>query len=250
MARIRTIKPEFQNSQDMGRVSRDARLTFIQLWPQCDDTGRLRANSRMLASVLFPYDEDAPKLIDGWLAELEKHGCIVRYSVANDEYLAICHWEHQKIDHPLPSKLPSPPAKKAKKTKLSSREKPANDSEASANARAVSSTLPDLTGSSFEAFWNACPKKTGQGAAEKAWAKAIQLASPETLIAAMRRYAKTQRGKDPAYIKTPGPWLNDKKWLDDGIVPVGPVLPPEELAALQDRTDKILKRGKYAESYQ
>lgn len=68
----------------------------------------------------------------------------------------------------------------------------------------------------FETFWTACPKKTGRGAAEKAWAKAIQLASPETLTAAMRRYAQTQIGKDPAYIKTPGPWLNEKRWLDEG----------------------------------
>lgn len=141
MARIRTIKPEFQNSQSMGRVSRDARLTFIQLWPQCDDAGRIRANSRMLASVLFPYDEDAPKLIDGWLSELEKEDCIVRYRVGSDEYLQITHWDHQKIDHPKSSSLPSPPAKKSKKTKLSSREEQAKPREPSSVPRAVSSTV-------------------------------------------------------------------------------------------------------------
>jgi hypothetical protein len=109
MPRIRTIKPEFPQSESMGRVSRDARLTFIQLWTLADDSGRLRGNSRMLASLLFPYDDDAPSLIDGWLSELEREGCIVRYRHASDTYVAIAKWlSHQKIDKPSPSKNPAP----------------------------------------------------------------------------------------------------------------------------------------------
>src|SRR6478672_1250768 len=79
MARIRSIKPEFPQSESMGNVSRDARLTFIQLWTIADDEGRLRGNSRMLASLLYPYDDDAKRLIDKWLLELESQSCITRY---------------------------------------------------------------------------------------------------------------------------------------------------------------------------
>jgi hypothetical protein len=108
MARIRTIKPEFQQSESMGRVSRDARLLFVQLWTYADDSGRARAASRMLASVLFPFDDDAPNLIDGWLDELERENCIVRYIVDGTTYLQVINWEkHQKIDKPSPSRLPS-----------------------------------------------------------------------------------------------------------------------------------------------
>jgi hypothetical protein len=107
VARIRTIKPEFPQSESMGRVSRDARLLFIQLWTICDDSGRTRGNSRMLASLLFPYDDDAPKLLDGWIAELERESCVVRYSADGATYLQVCNWlNHQKIDKPSPSKLP------------------------------------------------------------------------------------------------------------------------------------------------
>lgn len=107
MARIRTIKPEFPQSESMGRVSRDARLTFIELWTLADDEGRLRGNSRMLASLLFPYDDDAPSLIDTWLTELESENCIVRYQVDGQSYLQICKWlEHQKIDRASKSKIP------------------------------------------------------------------------------------------------------------------------------------------------
>jgi hypothetical protein len=108
MGRIRTIKPELPQSESMGNVSRDARLTFISLWTLADDEGRLRGNSRMLASLLFPYDDDAPNLIDTWLAELEGEGCILRYSVDRQNYLEICNWlMHQKIDRPSKSKIPA-----------------------------------------------------------------------------------------------------------------------------------------------
>ena len=107
MARIRSLKPELPQSESMGRVSRDARLLFIQLWTIADDSGRARGNSRMLASLLFPYDDDAPHLIDGWLDELEREGCIRRYVVDGQKYLDIPNWlKHQKIEKPSQSKLP------------------------------------------------------------------------------------------------------------------------------------------------
>lgn len=93
----------------MGRISREARLLFIQLWTLCDDEGRTRANSRMLASLLYPYDDDAQHLIKGWLDELEREDCVIRYSVDDAAYLQICKWlTHQKIDKPSRSKIPAP----------------------------------------------------------------------------------------------------------------------------------------------
>lgn len=108
MARIRSIKPEFPQSESMGRVSRDSRLLFVELWTLCDDEGRTRGNSRMLASLLFPYDDDAPGLIDGWIDELEREGCVVRYTAAGSTYIQVCNWlNHQKIDKPSKSKIPA-----------------------------------------------------------------------------------------------------------------------------------------------
>jgi hypothetical protein len=108
MARIRTIKPEFPHSESMGKISRDARLAFILMWTIADDSGRLRGNSRMLASLLFPYDEDAGKKIDTWIAELHEQGCVIRYKAENSEYIQIKKWtEHQRIDKPSPSKIPA-----------------------------------------------------------------------------------------------------------------------------------------------
>jgi len=108
VARIRTIKPEFPQSESMGRVSRDARLLFIMLFTVADDSGITRGNSRMLASLLFPYDDDAPTSIEAWLTELEEEACVIRYVTGGQSYLQICNWlNHQKIDKPTPSKFPS-----------------------------------------------------------------------------------------------------------------------------------------------
>lgn len=105
--RIRTVKPEFWTSESMGRVSREARLCFVGLWSMADDEGRSRAVSRMLANLLYPYDDDARGLVDGWLNELEREGCIQRYEVDGNHYLQVCNWlKHQKIDRPSKSKLP------------------------------------------------------------------------------------------------------------------------------------------------
>jgi hypothetical protein len=110
MGRIRSIKPEFPQSETIGRLSRDARLLFVQLWTFADDSGRARGAFQLLASMLFPYDSDAPELIGGWLSELEREGCIIQYEVDGSKYLQISNWlKHQKIEKPSASKIPSLP---------------------------------------------------------------------------------------------------------------------------------------------
>jgi len=117
----------------MGRVSREARLLFILLWTVADDAGRLRAAPRLLADLLYPFDDDASALLPRWLDELEREGCIYRYEHDVTHYLEIVKWrDHQKIDKPTPSRLPNPPRE--------SSEAFANIREASATPRERSAT--------------------------------------------------------------------------------------------------------------
>ncbi len=116
MARIRTIKPEFPQSESVGRLTRDARLLFIQLWTLCDDSGRARAASRMLASLLYPYDALPTESIDQWLSELEREQCIERYVVDGSTYLQVVNWKSHAANRqtdpfrncPTPRALASP----------------------------------------------------------------------------------------------------------------------------------------------
>ncbi|QMV32394.1 replication initiation protein [Ralstonia phage Raharianne] len=62
----------------------------------------------MLASLLYPYDDDAPGLIDRWLDELEGEACLHRYKIDGNNYVQIANWLiHQKIDKPSKSKIPA-----------------------------------------------------------------------------------------------------------------------------------------------
>ena len=110
MPRIRTIQPNFAHSNSITHLSRDARLLFVQLWTVVDDCGRARLSLADLASRLYPLDDDAPALLPGWLGELEREGCLERYTVDEVDYLRIVNWrKHQKIDRPTPSRLPAAP---------------------------------------------------------------------------------------------------------------------------------------------
>lgn len=111
MARIRTIQPTFPKSRSMGRVSRvsrDARLLFIQLWLVADDAGRLVFDHERLVEDLYPEDPDASTFLATWLGELEREKCIERYQVNDVAFLRIVKWrKHQTIQHPSASRLPA-----------------------------------------------------------------------------------------------------------------------------------------------
>ena len=109
--RIRTIKPEITDSPTLGRVSREARLVFVLLWTRADDAGRLAGEPRLLASTLFPFDEDVDAArVATWLDELAREGHVIRYQAEGRAWLAIPAWaDHQKIDRPTPSRIPAPP---------------------------------------------------------------------------------------------------------------------------------------------
>lgn len=73
----------------------------------------------------------------------------------------------------------------------------------------------DIITSSFDEFWEVYPKRTAKGQARKAWAKAFLLDHPKEIIAAAKRYAKAQEGKDKQFIPYPATWLNAERWRDE-----------------------------------
>lgn len=112
MARIRTIKPEFCSSKDAGALSREARLFFLLLFTEVDDAGRVLWIPRRLCGVLYPHDDDVTAdMLTQWCAECAARGMLIRYAVANVDYLQITNWlKHQKISHATDSRLPAPSA--------------------------------------------------------------------------------------------------------------------------------------------
>ena len=240
MARIRTIKPEFPHSESMGRVSRDARLTFIQLWTLADDEGRLRGNSRMLASLLFPYDDDAKDLIDEWLTELEREKCIVRYTVEGTSYVQILNWlNHQKIDKPSKSKLP---ALGESSRILSNPREESSEDQGSRKGSTTASATPTRTKVSrvtvdpdwFLDFKLAYPERSG----DQGWRRALKAANAriseghttQEFIEGAKRYAAycAALGKvGTEFVKQAATFLGpDKPFLETWNIPPPKGSPP------------------------
>jgi len=110
MPRIRSIHPDFPQTEAMKQVGRDARLLALQLRTVADDAGRLRLNFKELREQLYPVDGDAGMCLAMWLDELVRVGVVERYRVEHEEYVRLVRWhEEQRIGHPTPSVLPPSP---------------------------------------------------------------------------------------------------------------------------------------------
>lgn len=251
MARIRTIKPEFPQSETIGRLSRDARLLFVQLWTIADDDGRARAASRMLASLLYPYDDDAPKLIGKWLDELEGAGCIRRYEADGGTYLDIPNWQkHQKIDRPSKSRIPE----FVEGSRVLASVQRASDADLGPSTKDLgkdldqSCAVADATRTEFdevfEQFWRAYPRRAGanpKAPARKVFHGFVKSGiDPAAIILGARRCAAADAKKiGTEYIPQAVKWLRDRRWEDyfesparADTEPIWSKPPPEYLEAM------------------
>jgi uncharacterized protein YdaU (DUF1376 family) len=67
----------------------------------------------------------------------------------------------------------------------------------------------------FEEFWKAYPRRVNRVRAYAAFVLARKTASFEQLIAAARRYAAENSGKQMQHVARPENWLGDQRWFDD-----------------------------------
>lgn len=109
--RIRTIKPEMWQDEELGRVSRDARLLFTVLISLADDEGRFRALPAVILGHGYPYDPDAPVHLETWMGELTASQLLVLYDSRGVRYGFLPGFgRHQHVNKPSRSDLPKPPA--------------------------------------------------------------------------------------------------------------------------------------------
>lgn len=243
MPRRRIIDPEFWSDEEIGHWSHSARLFYIGLWNFADDEGRFKANSMLLKSQIFPYDEKVN--LDKLKEEIENK--IQWYEEKGLKYGHIKNFlKHQRIDRPSGSKLPIPPpfvdsSKNALRTvlpKLSevklSKEKLSKDKE-----------LLDRFVNEIKTQWN----KT---------AKDLDLATIN-ILNSERNKALKQRFDNKDFIDhwkealsniNSQPFLlgdNDRKWKIDFDFFIG--LSSRKDASLKDNYIKILEKKYKKEKY-
>ena len=109
MARNRLIKKEFFRDEKVGELCPEARLLFISLWIQADDSGHGRSDARLLAAEAFPYDGRSAEQIEEWLQHIAKLEMIELYEVDGQRYYKIPNWKkHQTINNPSEFRYPRP----------------------------------------------------------------------------------------------------------------------------------------------
>ena len=80
-------------------------------------------------------------------------------------------------------------------------------------ADAVRPVLVNGKLAAFEVWWREYPRKVAKGAAAVAYAKALTLTDAGTLLAALDRH-----WGDRKFIPHPTTWLNQQRWLDEGVI--------------------------------
>lgn len=105
--RIRTIKPTFFKSEDIGALTPFERLLFIGLWCLADGEGRLNDRPKRIKVEVFPYDDCDTDIM---LHHLAEQGLIKRYHVGKEAFIQVITFrKHQRItgkEAETPSEIP------------------------------------------------------------------------------------------------------------------------------------------------
>lgn len=106
--RSRNIKPGFFKNEYLAECQPFSRILFCGLWCMADREGRLEERIKRIHIEILPYDDACD--IETLMAELSKHGFILRYECFGKKYIQIENFlTHQSPHHKeAPSIIPPP----------------------------------------------------------------------------------------------------------------------------------------------
>lgn len=105
--RIRTVKPEFWQDEDLAEVCETSRLVAIGLLNCADDEGFFNANEKLVKSLLFPITDPSVSIHECF-KQLMKIGYLKLYKCNEGKKTygyVINFTKHQKVNRPSPSKI-------------------------------------------------------------------------------------------------------------------------------------------------
>lgn len=106
MPRIRTVKPDFWQDEELAATSPEARLLAIGLLNFADDEGYFKAHPALIRGAIFPFN-DGSLNIQGMLKELSSVGYTRLFDgVDGKKYGQVVNFvKHQKVNRPSASKI-------------------------------------------------------------------------------------------------------------------------------------------------
>lgn len=135
--RIRTIKPEWLDDEQLAACDDTARLLSVALILLADDHGNGRAAPMFIAGRVWMYHgADRLERAKAGLEQLADTGFIQLYEVRGQLYYAITNWKkHQRVDKPSKPHVPAPD--------LAEHSRDPRETLASVSGKARESLVPD-----------------------------------------------------------------------------------------------------------
>src|SRR5262245_35875378 len=107
--RIRTLKPEWLESEALGCCSDSPRTLSVALSLLSDDYGNGRGAPGSLAGAVWAYREDARETVERALTELVSIGYVRFYRTGGQTYYHLPGWaSHQFVKNPSKPRVPKP----------------------------------------------------------------------------------------------------------------------------------------------
>lgn len=107
--RIRSVKPEWLEDEELLRSGSDARVLSVALMLLADDHGNGRCIPEVMEGQVFPFDNDRYRRFRESLARLSSMGFVCLYKVRGQTYFSIVNWKkHQRVDKPGKPRVPGP----------------------------------------------------------------------------------------------------------------------------------------------
>lgn len=101
--RIRTVKPEFWQSEDLGNLPREVRMLAVALLNWADDEGFFKSHPRLISGSLLPFDADGERFVSKALPQLVEVGYVRLFEGGIGQVVTFN--EHQYISRATKSKL-------------------------------------------------------------------------------------------------------------------------------------------------
>jgi len=217
----------YPDSDKINSISFEAETLFTRLVARCDDNANFDGEPALLLCGLF-----AKRFRDGLIDvtkvkrlrdELADADLITLYTINSATYIHVnkCKKCIRK-DLARDERFPQPTDIKEDTENVTESSRNRNENE----AHRTDQTIPEENRTEhitplaqmFIEFWKAYPKKTGKGAAEKAFSK-IKPSKEllQKMLAAISIQKESSQWKKDAgqYIPNPATWLNQKRWEDE-----------------------------------
>ena len=215
----RIIKESICTSEKLNQLSDFEFRLWVGLVTYVDDAGRGDARPAIIKGRIFPLRERiTSKEIESALNHMAVIGCISLYEADGKPYLWFPTWKvHQRVRDCRP-KYPEPPERgelPQVAADCGSRARESNPIQSESESESNPNTS---RASAFDTFWKAYPKKSGKGAAEKAFSK---LPAPASLLPKMLEAIELQKQsiqwqkENGQFIPNPSTWINQRRWEDE-----------------------------------